>query len=73
MHAPAHTTKLLAALLILAGCSGGGSPAPQAAATPVTTTAPAAWTLDWSDEFDGATLDSSKWVAETGGHGWGNN
>ncbi len=30
------------------------------------------WTLDWSDEFDGAALDSSKWVAETGGHGWGN-
>jgi beta-glucanase (GH16 family) len=30
------------------------------------------WTLDWSDEFDGASLDSSKWAAETGGHGWNN-
>jgi beta-glucanase (GH16 family) len=30
------------------------------------------WTLDWSDEFDGAALDSSNWVAETGGHGWNN-
>ena len=30
------------------------------------------WTLDWSDEFDGTALDGSKWVAETGGHGWGN-
>ncbi len=30
------------------------------------------WTLDWSEEFDGTALDSSKWVIETGGHGWGN-
>lgn len=31
------------------------------------------WVLDWSDEFDGATLDPHTWVAETGGNGWGNN
>jgi beta-glucanase (GH16 family)/peptidoglycan/xylan/chitin deacetylase (PgdA/CDA1 family) len=31
------------------------------------------WVLDWSDEFDGAALDHSKWVEETGGHGFGNN
>lgn len=30
------------------------------------------WVLDWSDEFDGSKLDSTKWVAEAGGHGWGN-
>lgn len=34
--------------------------------------APAGWTLAWSDEFDGDALDRSKWVPETGGHGWGN-
>src|SRR5688500_16388002 len=34
--------------------------------------APAGWTLAWSDEFDGKQLDRTKWVAETGGHGWGN-
>lgn len=34
--------------------------------------APAGWTLAWSDEFDGSQLDRTKWVAETGGHGWGN-
>lgn len=34
---------------------------------------PAGWTLEWSDEFNGAALDRTKWVTETGGHGWGNN
>jgi beta-glucanase (GH16 family) len=36
---------------------------------------PASWTLSWQDEFDGpagASFDSTKWVADTGGHGWGN-
>jgi beta-glucanase (GH16 family) len=32
------------------------------------------WKLVWSDEFDYAGLpDSSKWTAQIGGHGWGNN
>jgi beta-glucanase (GH16 family) len=30
------------------------------------------WKLAWSDEFNGSTIDSSKWVLETGGGGWGN-
>ena len=33
------------------------------------------WTLVWSDEFEGsagALVDATKWVSETGGHGWGN-
>jgi len=33
------------------------------------------WTLVWSDEFNGpngSPVDSSKWVFETGGNGWGN-
>ena len=29
--------------------------------------------LLWSDEFDGAAVDTSKWVFETGAGGWGNN
>lgn len=34
------------------------------------------WNLIWSDEFDGAAgtpIDPTKWTAEIGGHGWGNN
>ncbi len=33
------------------------------------------WKMVWSDEFNGpsgAPVDSSKWVLETGGNGWGN-
>jgi beta-glucanase (GH16 family) len=33
------------------------------------------WTLAWHDEFEGpagAPVDRAKWVADTGGHGWGN-
>jgi beta-glucanase (GH16 family) len=35
-----------------------------------------AWTLVWADEFqqaDGSAPDSSKWVFDLGGNGWGNN
>ena len=32
------------------------------------------WELVWSDEFNYTGLpDSTKWTAEVGGHGWGNN
>ncbi len=34
------------------------------------------WTLLWSDEFDGAAgtpVDTTKWTADLGGNGWGNN
>jgi beta-glucanase (GH16 family) len=31
-----------------------------------------AWNLVWQDEFDGTALGPA-WVADTGGHGWGNN
>jgi beta-glucanase (GH16 family) len=37
---------------------------------------PTVWSLMWSDEFngpDGSPIDQSKWTAEVGGSGWGNN
>ena len=36
---------------------------------------PTVWSLVWSDEFsgpDGSAIDSTKWTAEVGGNGWGN-
>jgi hypothetical protein len=36
---------------------------------------PPGWTLAWRDEFDGpagAAADPARWVADTGGQGWGN-
>lgn len=37
---------------------------------------PTVWSLVWSDEFNGpsgAPVDATKWTAEVGGGGWGNN
>src|SRR6266850_429479 len=54
---------------------GSGS---SAGTTPfaVPTADPTVWSLAWSDEFngpDGSAIDPSKWTAEVGGGGWGNN
>ena len=41
----------------------------------VQATNPTVWSLVWSDEFNGtdnSPIDSSKWSAEVGGNGWGN-
>jgi beta-glucanase (GH16 family) len=31
------------------------------------------WNLVWADEFNGTSLDATKWTPQTGGGGWGNN
>ncbi len=61
-------------VLTNAGC---GSPAATRTTPPVDTPPPPPqeWQLTWSDDFDGpagAPIDGTKWVAETGGNGWGN-
>ena len=65
----------LAVAVTLAAC-GSGSARVTAPPPPPPPPPPApVWTLAWSDEFDGpagALVDGTKWVAETGGHGWGN-
>ena len=50
-----------------------GAEAFAALAPPVARPSLPGWTLAWGDEFDQeGRPDASKWVAETGGHGWGN-
>jgi beta-glucanase (GH16 family) len=56
---------LLAACLLLPG-------RPAAAADPAPAPGSPGWVLDWHDEFDGAALDRSKWLPETGADRWGN-
>jgi beta-glucanase (GH16 family) len=62
---------LLGLSLAAVGCGSAdapGAPAPTPAATP-------AWTLSWSDEFDGpsgASVDPAKWTYDLGGGGFGN-
>ncbi len=55
---------LILFLSVYAAAQAGSSPTPTSG-----------WKLSWSDEFngtDGSAVDSSKWVLETGGGGWGN-
>jgi beta-glucanase (GH16 family) len=66
------STRLLGTIpgLLLAACTSASPPAD----TP-NGGEPQPWTLSWQDEFDGpagAPLDTARWVAETGGGGWGN-
>jgi beta-glucanase (GH16 family) len=70
---PAHFRLSLATTFVAMGLAlacadqqgpGGGNPPPPPP--------PQAWQLVWHDEFDAAALDTTRWVRETGGHGWGN-
>lgn len=62
----------------------GGTPSSTSSTSSSSTTSssssgtggsPTGWQLSWSDEFngpDGTGIDTTKWVAQTGGDGWGN-
>jgi beta-glucanase (GH16 family) len=57
------------------GHAGSAAGAGGAAGASSTDGGLSAWKLTWSDEFngaDGSAVDSSKWVFDTGGNGWGN-
>src|SRR6185436_375485 len=45
---------------------------PMPTPTPTPEWMRAGWNLVWQDEFDGDTLDLTKWTYDVGGHGWGN-
>lgn len=68
MHSSLRVS-LTAVVLVLISCRSDRSSGSDSASESVK------WTLAWSDEFDGAagaTVDGTKWVADTGGQGWGN-
>jgi beta-glucanase (GH16 family) len=77
---PTFMLRLLGPTLVFAGATmlaacGSAAPAPSSGVQPTGDGPPPAWTLAWSDEFDGvagASVDGTKWVADTGGQGWGN-
>jgi beta-glucanase (GH16 family) len=69
MRPSLRLAAVVASAWSLAVCGGRASapaaPSPQ----------PDAWTLSWSDEFDGpngSRPDESRWVYDLGGGGWGN-
>jgi amino acid transporter/beta-glucanase (GH16 family) len=74
-----HLKTRVAAAMLVAGLGavlGAGCGVARPANGPPAPPSPAGRTLVWSDEFtgpSGALVDTSRWVAETGGHGWGNN
>lgn len=47
--------------------AGGQNPTPTVPPNPTDD-----WTLAWSDEFDGTSLNSAVWTADLGSGGWGN-
>jgi len=74
------------AIVSLAGCGGSGGSGKKSSSSAVasselasssaaSSSAPAApeWKLVWSDEFDGASIDTSKWNFEKNCWGGGNN
>lgn len=69
MHNKKSSMTLAVAMALASPALCGNSPAPP----PIF--AEQKYVLTWSDEFNGANgsqPDSSKWVMETGGGGWGN-
>jgi len=64
-------TLLLFALLLTI-CSSRLSDA-QCSGVANSTTGAVTWTPQWCDEFDGSSIDTSKWTFDTGSSGFGNN
>ena len=64
---------------LLFGCGGDNTDPAEGGNEPLNPLTPKGWELVWSDEFDGSSLDSSKWNIQTGDGtaegipGWGNN
>lgn len=72
------SASLTCLCLFIAGC-GGNTDSAEGGNQPTEPLTPRGWELVWADEFDGSSLDSSKWNIQTGDGsaegipGWGNN
>ena len=55
-----------AALALACGLESPKKPAPTTPSTTPTTLPPPGYSLAWSDEFDGTSLDTSRWTPQTG-------
>ena len=89
LHSQSALVALCLSLTFLTACGGGTdtvanppaanvqqTPSPGAVQTPapiVPTTSADDWVMDWSEEFNGNSLDSAVWTADLGSGGWGNN
>jgi len=77
--APILGTASIATLLLLVACSGGNTDSAEGGNQPTEPLTPKGWELVWADDFDGSSLDGSKWNIQTGDGtaegipGWGNN
>jgi beta-glucanase (GH16 family) len=67
--------QILLLLFALNSCKKDGTPEVVTSQQQKTDTSYAlpGWTLVWNDEFNGLTVDSSKWEYEVNGNGGGNN
>jgi beta-glucanase (GH16 family) len=73
-HRRFHTGAVIAALWL--GLSASIIVACSLLCSTVSAAERTAWSLTWSDEFDGpdgSPADSAKWSFDIGGNGWGNN
>ena len=58
---------LLASLAVACGGSSEPAPAPPPTEPPVVRPVkPAQWAVDWADEFNGATVDTTNWIIVEG-------
>jgi beta-glucanase (GH16 family) len=73
-----NNTIILCLIPLLAGCATGGtsqdiqgnSPTATISTTASDWTAPTGMSVDWQDEFNGASIDTSVWSYETEATGW---
>jgi beta-glucanase (GH16 family) len=75
MHVVRQSVLAVLVLSATTACGSSDMAASPPATPPSSTPTPAAWTLVWSDEFEGpagATVDLTKWNFDIGGGGWGN-